>query len=166
MILGMSISTVTTVHVLISFVGIGSGVIVVYGLLKSKAFDGATAIYLVSTVLTSLTGFLFPVEHLLPSHVVGIISLVLLAVAIVARYVLRLAGAWRWIYVVCALIAFYLNVFVAVIQSFSKIPALNTLAPTQKEPPFLVAQLAVLGVFVIIGILGVKKFRVDGVVTV
>lgn len=164
MILGMSTSTFTAVHVLISFVGIGSGVIVVWGLLKSRAFDGATAIYLASTALTSLTGFLFPVEHLLPSHIVGIISLVLLAGAIVARYVLHLAGSWRWIYIVCALTAFYLNVFVAVIQSFQKIPALKALAPTQKEPPFLFAQLAVLALFVILAALAIKKFRVDPMV--
>ena len=165
MILGMSTSTFTAVHVLISFVGIGSGVVVVWGLLKSKAFDGATAIYLASTVLTSVTGFLFPVEHLLPSHVVGIISLVLLSVAIVARYVLHLAGAWRWIYVVCAVMAFYLNAFVAVVQSFLKIPALKALAPTQKEPPFLIAQLAVMALFIVLGVLAVKKFHVDRVAT-
>jgi len=165
MILGMSTSTFTAVHVLISFVGIGSGVIVVYGLLKSRAYDGATAIYLGSTVLTSVTGFLFPVEHLLPSHVVGLISLLLLAAAIVARYVLHLSGPWRWIYVVCVVMAFYLNVFVAVIQSFLKIPALKALAPTQKEPPFLIAQLAVLALFVILGTLAVRKFRVDRMAT-
>ena len=163
--LGMSTSTFTAVHVLISFVGIGSGVIVLYGLLKSRAYDGATAIYLGSTALTSLTGFLFPVEHVLPSHIVGVISLVLLAAAIVARYVFHLGGAWRWIYVVCTVTAFYLNVFVAVIQSFLKIPALHALAPTQKEPPFLIAQLAVLALFVILGTLAVRKFRVGGMAT-
>jgi hypothetical protein len=165
MILGMSTSTFTTVHVLLSFVGIGSGVSVVYGLLNSKAYDGATAIYLASTALTSVTGFLFPVEHVLPSHVVGILSLVLLGIAIVARYALHLAGGARWIYVVSAVIAFYLNVFVAVIQSFMKIPALKALAPTQKEPPFLIVQLVVLALFVIVGALAVKKFRVNGMAT-
>src|ERR1700684_4582365 len=103
MILGMTLSTFTLVHVLISLAGIGSGFIVVYGLLTGKRLEGWTAIFLATTVLTSATGFLFPVEHLLPSHVVGIISLVVLAVAILARYALGLAGAWRWIYVVCAL---------------------------------------------------------------
>src|SRR5271156_7137595 len=98
MVLGMSLSTFTQVHVVISLVGIGSGFIVVYGLLMGKRFDGATAIFLVTTVLTSLTGFLFPVEHLLPSHVIGIISLVVLTVAILARYPLHMAHAWRWIY--------------------------------------------------------------------
>jgi hypothetical protein len=122
MILGMTTSTFTLVHVLLSLVGIGSGFLVVYGMLLGKRFDGATAIFLLTTVLTSLTGFLFPFEHLLPSHVVGIISLVALAVAILARYGLHLAGAWRPLYVVCAVLALYLNVFVLVVQVFLKVP--------------------------------------------
>jgi hypothetical protein len=163
MILGMSTSTFTLVHVLISLAGIGSGFIVVYGLLTRQRLDGWTAFFLTTTVLTSLTGFLFPVEHLLPSHVVGIISLVVLAVAIVARYAQRLAGAWRWIYVVCAVLALYLNSFVAVVQSFLKVPSLKALAPTQKEPPFLVAQLTVMAIFIVLGILAVRKFQVERV---
>jgi len=111
MVLGMSLATFTLVHVLISLAGIGSGFIVLYGLLSSRRFDSWTAIFLATTVLTSVTGFLFPVEHLLPSHIVGIVSLVVLAIAILARYALRLAHAWRWIYVVCAVLALYLNVF-------------------------------------------------------
>lgn len=165
MILGMSTATYTFLHVLISLVGIGSGLVVMFGLLTGKRLDGWTAIFLATTVLTSLTGFLFPVEHLLPSHVVGIISLVVLAVAILARYVFHLEGAWRRIYVVCAVLALYLNSFVAVVQSFLKIPALKALAPTQKEPPFLVAQLAVMALFIVMGILAVKKFRVEQVAT-
>jgi hypothetical protein len=165
MILGMSTATYTLLHVLISLAGIGSGLIVIFGLLTGKRLDGWTAIFLATTVLTSLTGFLFPVEHLLPSHVVGIISLLVLAVAIPARYVFLLADAWRWIYVVGAAMALYLNVFGAVVQAFLKVPALKALAPTQKEPPFLVAQLAVMALFIVLGILGVKKFRVERVVT-
>jgi len=164
MILGMTTSTFTLIHVLISLAGIGSGFIVVYGLLTGKRLGGWTAIFLSTTVLTSLTGFLFPVEHILPSHVVGIISLVVLAVAILARYAFHLSHAWRWVYVVCAVLALYLNTFVAVVQSFLKVPALKALAPTQKEPPFLVAQLAVMAVFVVLGILAVKKFHVERVV--
>jgi hypothetical protein len=163
MILGMTISTFTLVHVLLSLAGIGSGFIVVYGLLTRQRLDGWTALFLTTTALTSLTGFLFPVEHLLPSHVVGIISLVVLAVAIVARYVQRLAGAWRWIYVVCAVLALYLNSFVAVVQSFLKVPSLKALAPTQKEPPFLVAQLAVMAIFMVLGTLAVRRFQVERV---
>jgi hypothetical protein len=165
MILGMSTSTFTLLHVLISLAGIASGLIVVYGLLTAKRLDSWTAIFLTTTVLTSLTGFLFPVEHLLPSHVVGVISLVVLAIAILARYALHLAGPWRWIYVVCALFALYLNCFVAVIQSFLKVAALKALAPTQKEPPFLIAQLALMALFIVLGILAVKKFHADRAAT-
>jgi hypothetical protein len=165
MILGMTTSTFTLLHVLLSLAGIGSGFMVVYGLLAGKRLDGWTAIFLATTVLTSLTGFLFPVEHLLPSHIVGLISLVVLVIAIVARYALGLAGAGRWIYVVCAVLALYLNSFVAVVQSFLKIPALKALAPTQKEPPFLVAQLVVVAIFVVLGILAVKRFRAERAAT-
>ena len=159
MILGMTTSTFTQVHVVISLVGIGSGFIVVYGLLAGKRFDGGTAIFLLSTVVTSVTGFLFPVEHLLPSHVIGIISLVVLAVAILARYLRHLEGAWRSVYVVSAVLALYLNTFVLVVQGFLKVPALHALAPTQKEPSFLGAQLGVMAVFIVLGVLAVKKFR-------
>ncbi len=161
MILGMTTSTFTLVHVLLSLAGIGTGFIVVYGLLTGKRLDGWTVIFLATTVLTSLTGFLFPVDHILPSHIVGIISLVVLAIAIVARYALHLANAGRWIYVVCAMLALYLNSFVAVVQSFLKVPALRALAPTQKEPPFLVAQLAVMAIFIVLGILSVKRFHLE-----
>jgi hypothetical protein len=165
MILGMTTSTFTLLHVLISLAGIGSGFVVVYGLLTRRPLEGWTKIFLATTALTSLTGFLFPVEHLLLSHVVGLISLVALTIAIVARYALHLGGAWRWIYVVCAVLALYLNCFVAVVQSFLKVPALKVLAPTQKEPPFLMAQLAVMAIFVVLGILAVKKFHVGRVAT-
>jgi uncharacterized membrane protein SirB2 len=161
MILGMTVSTFTLVHVVLSLVGIGSGLLVLYGFLKEKRFDGATAIFLATTVLTSLTGFLFPVEHLLPSHIIGILSLVVLGVAIVGRYACRMAGSWRWIYAVCAVVALYLNVFVAVVQAFLKQPTLHALAPTQKEPPFLIAQLVVMVVFIVLGSLAVSRFRLS-----
>jgi hypothetical protein len=160
MILGMTTSTFTLVHVLISLVGIASGFIVVYGLITGKRLDGWTATFLATTILTSVTGFLFPVEHILPSHIIGVISLVVLAAALLARYARHMQHSWRTTYVVCAIVALYLNVFVAVVQSFLKIPPVHALAPTQKEPPFLVAQLAVMAIFVAIGILAVKKFRV------
>lgn len=163
MILGMTLSTFTSVHVLISLIGIASGFLVLDGLLTAKRFDGGTAIFLIFTVLTSATGFLFPFEHLLPSHIVGIISLVLLAIAIAARYGLHMAGAWRWIYVVCAVIALYLNVFVLVAQAFMKVPAVHALAPTQKEPPFLIAQLILMAIFIVLGFFAVKKFHVEPV---
>jgi hypothetical protein len=161
MILGMTTSTYTLVHVVISLIGIGSGVVVMYGLLVGKRMDGGTAIFLASTVLTSVTGFGFPFDHLLPSHIIGILSLVVLAIAIVARYALHLAGPWRSIYVVCPSLALYFNVFVLVAQSFAKVPALKALAPTQKEPPFLVAQLVVLALFIVLTIFATKKFRAE-----
>lgn len=165
MILGMSVATFTLVHVVISLIGIGSGLVVLYGLLVGKRLDSMTAIFLISTALTSITGFGFPFEHLLPSHKVGILSLLILALAIPARYMFRLAGAWRWIYVVGSAVALYLNVFVLVVQSFEKVPSLKALAPTQKEPPFLFTQLAVLLVFAMLTILAAVRFHPNRVRT-
>jgi hypothetical protein len=161
MVLGMSLSTFTLLHVIISLAGIGAGFIVMYGLLNGKRLDGWTAIFLTTTILTSVTGFMFPFEGFKPSYVVGGISLVMLAIAIWARYGGRLAGASRWIYVVTAALALYFNCFVAVVQSFAKIPALTALAPTQKEPPFLVAQLVVLAVFIWLTILATRRFHLE-----
>jgi hypothetical protein len=135
MILGMSTSTFTLIHVLLSVAGIGTGLIVLFGLLAGKRLDGWTAIFLTTTVLTSLTGFLFPIEHLLPSHIFGILSLLVLAVVIPARYVFHLAGAWRGTYVIGAAIALYLNVFVAIVQAFLKVPALKAIAQPRKSRP-------------------------------
>jgi len=159
MILGMTTSTFTLVHVVLSLVGIASGLVVVFGLLAGKRLDGWTALFLVTTVATSVTGFGFPFDHLLPSHKVGIISLPVLAVAILARYAFHLAGGWRRIYVISAVTALYLNVFVGVVQAFRSVPALKALAPNQNEPPFLVAQLLVLVIFIVITILAAKRFR-------
>jgi len=163
MILGMSTATFTLVHVLISVAGIGSGLFVLFGMFLRKRFDGATAIFLATTVLTSVTGFLFPFEHVLPSHIVGVTSLLVLAVAILARYVKDMNGLWRSVYVVSAVISLYLNVFVLVAQIFLKVPAVHELAPTGKEPPFLIVQLIVMALFVVLGILAVKKFRLQPV---
>jgi hypothetical protein len=158
MILGMT--TYTFVHVAISLVGILSGLIVMFGLLAGKRLDGWTALFLVTTAATSLTGFGFPFVKLLPSHIVGVISLVVLAIAILARYAFHLSGAWRAIYVITAMIALYLNVFVLVVQAFLKVPSLHAMAPTGSEPPFLVAQVTVLVLFIVLTVLAVKKFRV------
>jgi len=161
MILGMSISTFTTVHVIISLIGIASGAVVLFGMLSERRFNGLTELFLATTILTSVTGFFFPRDHILPSHIVGIISLVLLAAAVVALNVYRLAGFWRVVYIVCAAMALYLNVFVGVIQAFLKLSFLHSLAPTQSEPPFLVAQILVLAIFVVLGFLSVKRFHPD-----
>lgn len=161
MILGMSTSTFTLVHVLISLAGIGTGFIVLNGMLNGKRLDGWTAIFLTTTVLTNMTGFLFPVERLLPSHIVGTISLVVLALTILGLYVIRLAGAGRLLYVIGSVVALYLNCFVAVVQAFLKIPALHALAPNGNEPPFVVAQLVVMAIFIGLGIRAAKRFRLQ-----
>jgi len=161
MILGMT--TFTFVHVVLSLIGIFSGFVVLAGLLAGKRLDGWTALFLVTTVLTSVTGFLFPFYKFLPSHGIGIVSLIVLAVAIVARYLRRLAGAWCKTYAISAVIALYLNVFVLIAQLFQKVPALKAMAPTQSEPPFLVAQLGCMALFVVFGIGAAIKFRIDTV---
>ncbi|HYA97684.1 MAG TPA: hypothetical protein VEH49_06280 [Methylomirabilota bacterium] len=161
MIFGMTI--LTFVHVALSLIGIATGWIVMLGLLTGKRLDGWTAVFLLTTILTSATGFLFPFHRLLPSHILGIISLVALAIALVARYGRHLAGAWRRIYVITAVLALYLNMFVLVFQAFLKIPSIKALAPTQSEPPFLVAQLAVLALFLVLGIFAAIKFRPEAV---
>ncbi len=161
MVLGMSLSAVTMLHVIISLIGIASGFVVLYGLFGSNRMPGLTALFLLTTILTSATGFLFPFEKLLPSHMIGILSLVLLAIACIALYAMNLAGAWRWIYVVTAMVALYLNVFVLVIQSFLKIGPLHALAPSvpPSEPPFAVVQGIVL-VFFVVAIFGaIRRFR-------
>jgi len=158
MILGMTLSTFTLFHVILSLVGIAAGLIVVYGLVGGKRLDSWTAIFLVFTVLTSVTGFLFPFIHLLPSHIVGVLSLLVLGVAIFARYARRMEGGWRRIYVVCTMVALYLNCFVAVVQAFLKVPALHALAPHGNEPPFLIAQFALLAVFVWLTTVAARRF--------
>ncbi len=155
----MSLATYTLVHVVVSLVGIGSGLVVLLGLLAGKRLNVSTALFLATTVLTSVTGYGFPFLHILPSHVVGAISLVVLAVAIYARYARHLAGGWRVTYVIGAVVALYLNVFVLVVQSFLKVPALHALAPTQSEPPFAVAQLVVLVLFLVLGTLAVRRSK-------
>ncbi len=161
MILGMSLSTFTAVHVIISLIAIVAGIIVLFGLLGSNRMPGLTALFLLTTILTSATGFLFPFEKLLPSHMVGILSLVLLAIACIAFYGMKLSGAWRWIYVVTAMTSLYLNVFVLVIQGFLKVPVLHALAPSvpPSEPPFAIVQGIVLLFFVIVIIGAVRRFR-------
>jgi hypothetical protein len=153
----------TIFHVVLSLIGIGTGFVVVYGLLTANRMDRWTALFLATTLATSLTGFLFPVHKLLPSHIVGILSVLILGLAYLARYKYRMSGAWRVTYVITAVIALYLNCFVAVVQGFKHIPALAVLAPTQTEPPFKVVQLVVLVLFLCLGVFSVKKFRVAAI---
>ncbi len=161
MVLGMSLSAFTTLHVVISLIAIVAGLVVMFGMLGSRRMPALTAIFLLFTILTSATGFLFPFTQLLPSHMIAILSLALLAIACVALYAMKLSGAWRPIYVLTALISLYLNVFVLVIQSFLKVPALHALARSvpPSEPPFAVAQGIVLVFFGVV-IIGVwRRFR-------
>jgi hypothetical protein len=164
MILGMSLSAFVTVHVVISLIAIVAGLIVMFGMLGSKTMPGLTAIFLLLTILTSATGFLIPPlvsDKLLPSHMIGALSLVLLAIACIALYGVKLAGSWRWIYAVTALLALYFNCFVLVIQSFLKIPALTALAPGNPPsgPVFAVVQGIVLVFFVVMIIGAIRRFR-------
>jgi hypothetical protein len=159
MVLGMSLSTFTAVHVAISLIGIVSGLVVMYGLLASKRLDAWTGLFLLTTILTSVTGYFFPFQHLSPGHILGALSLVALAIAVIARYGKRMAGGWRATYVVSACISLYFNVFVLIAQSFMKVPPLHELAPNGSEPPFAIAQGLLLIIFVLLTIFAVKKFH-------
>jgi hypothetical protein len=151
--------TLLTIHVALSLIGIVSGLVVFYEMLMGKQSGGWTVLFLITTILTSVTGFPLPPFGFDPPRAVGVLSLVLLAVAVVALYVFKLAGAWRWLYVITALAALWLNVFVGIIQAFAKLPALHALAPTQSEPPFLITQLVVLVIFVVLGIVALRRFH-------
>ena len=159
MILGMSTAAFTELHVIISLIGIASGIVVVLAMLTAKRVPQMTALFLITTVLTSATGFLFPTTKFDPADGVGVISLIVLAVAILALYVYKLHGAWRWIYVASAVLSLYLNAFVGVVQTFPKIGFFHTLAPTQTEPPFAIAQGILLIVFIGLGIIAARRFR-------
>jgi hypothetical protein len=159
MIFGIPTATFILIHVIISLIGIATGFVVLYGLLTNRLFAGWTALFLAFNVLTDLTGYPIPPFGFDPPRAVGTLSLILLAGAIAALYVFHARHAWRWIFVGSAMAALYLNVFVAVIQSFQKISFLNALAPTQSEPPFLVAQVVVLVIIVGLAIAAVRRFH-------
>jgi hypothetical protein len=156
--LGMSLETFTLVHVVISVIAILSGFVVVFGMLGGKPLNGSTALFLITAVVTSVTALMFPFENVTPGIILGCISLVVLAIAIAARYAFHMTGAWRSVYAALGTLALYLNCFVLVAQAFEKVPALHTLAPAGSEPPFLVAQTVVLAAFVVLGTLAAKRF--------
>ena len=158
-ILGMSLAAFTQFHVALSLIGILSGLVVLLGMLGSKQLNAVTAIFLITTVLTSLTGFLFPYHGVTPGIVIGILSLIALLLAILARYAFHYAGGWRATYVVTSVIALWFNVFVLIVQSFEKVPFLHALAPTQTESPFKITQIVVLAVFIVLGVRAVRKFH-------
>lgn len=153
----------TFVHVVISLIAILTVITAVFGMIAGKRLDGLTAIFLTTTALTSITGFFFPFHKVTPGIILGIISLAVLAIAVPARYVKHLAGAWRKTYAVTSTIALYLNVFVLVAQLFMKVPALHALAPTGSEPPFAISQLVVLAIFIALGIAAALKFQPEPV---
>lgn len=157
----MLLSTFTLFHVVLSLAGILSGLVVMYGLLTSQRFERWTAIFLATTLITSLTGFLFPFHGFKPSYVVGILSVILLAIALAARYRFHLEGGWRKTYALTAVAALYLNVFVLIVQLFEKVPALKALAPTQSELPFTLTQLLTLIAFVVLGYFAAVRFHVS-----
>jgi hypothetical protein len=161
MIFGMT--AFTFFHVLLSLIGIFTGFIALFGMIAGKRLDGWNGIFLLTTALTSITGFFFPFHGVTPGIIVGVISLVVLAVAIPARYVKHLAGAWRKIYAVTASIALYLNVFVLIAQLFMKVPSLHVLAPTGSEPPFLISQVVVMAIFIVLTIAAAIKFHPEAV---
>jgi hypothetical protein len=159
MILGMSISAFTTLHVIISLFAIAIGLVWVADLLRGRQSGPIAGLFLLTTILTSVTGFLFPITALTPAVIFGIISLVALTFAVLALYVFGLRGLWRPVYLVTAVFSLYLNVFVAVVQAFQKIPAFNAFAPTQSEPPFAIAQTIVLVLAIVVGWLAVRRFH-------
>jgi hypothetical protein len=158
MILGLTVKTFTQFHVLLSLIGIVSGIIVAFAMLSAKRVSKTTSIFLITTAATDLTGFLFPMPFD-PADAVGIISLVFVALATLSLYSGKLLGAWRWVYVVSALVSLYLNCFVLVVQSFQKVPFFHALAPTGKEPPFAAAQGVVLILFLGLGFAALRKFH-------
>jgi len=159
MIIGLSLENFTILHVIISLVAIVSGLVVLVGMLRASRLPGWTALFLATTILTSVTGFMFPISGVTPAIVLGLISIVILVIALAALYLKQLSGAWRWIYVTTALAALYFNVFVLIVQAFQKVPALLKLAPTQSEPPFQIAQGVTLLAIVILGTMAVRRFR-------
>ncbi len=159
MILGLSTANFTVLHVISNLIAIVSGPVVLFGMLGSRRLPGWTALFLLTTIPTSVTGFLFPIHGFTPAIAVGVVSLLVLAVALTALYGKHLAGAWRWIYVAMAVTALWFNVFVLIVQSFQKLAALEPLAPTQSEPPFLIAKALALAFFVLLGILAAVRFR-------
>lgn len=161
MILGMS--TFTLFHVVLSLIGILAGFIAVFGMIGGKRLDGWTAVFLTTTALTSITGFLFPFHGVTPGIILGILSLIVLAVAVPARYVKHLAGAWRKTYAITATIALYFNVFVLIAQLFAKVPALHAMAPKENEPPFLISEGVVMILFIVLAIASAIKFHPEPV---
>jgi len=159
MILGLSLAQFTFIHVALSFIGIGSGFFLMFEFLTSRNLRILTALFFLSTIGTSLTGFLFPNKAVTPGIVLGVLSMIVLILALYAQYAKKLVGPWRGTYVISVCVAFYFNFFVLVAQAFAKVPALKQVAPTMASPAFGLAQLVLLFIFVLLTIRAVKKYR-------
>jgi len=159
MTLGLSISAFTTLHVILSLLGIGAGIVAIFGLIGGRLLKGWTEIFLITTALTSITGFMFPFHGVTPAIILGVLSMIVLLLAAIALYGGKLAGASRGLYVITASLALYFNVFVLFAQLFAKVPALKAIAPTQSSPAFGVTQLVVMAVFIALTIRAFKRFR-------
>jgi hypothetical protein len=159
MILGMSVGAFTTLHVIISLVAIVSGLLVLFAMLANRPTDGLTGFFLLTTILTSVTGFFFHSKAIGPPHIVGVISLIVLAISLLALYGRRLVGIWRPVYIITAVVALYLNCFVGVVQAFQKVAFLHALAPNGSEPPFAAVQGATLLLFIVLGYLAVRRYQ-------
>jgi hypothetical protein len=157
MILGLT--TYAWIHTLLSLVAIVAGIVVVKALLDSRMPGGWTALYLVTAIATSATGFGFPFVRLIDSYYLGAASLVVFALVLLARYAFSLAGVWRWVYALGMVLGLWFLVVVLIAQAFKKVPALTAMAPTQAEPPFLVVQLVALAILGVVAIAAVRKFR-------
>ncbi len=155
----MILQIYTIIHTLLSLVAIVTGFVVLFGLLGGDRLDGWTKWFLITAVATTVTAFFFPFHGVTPAFKLGIISAIVLAITIYARYSRDLAGGWRWIYVIGAVVSLYFNVFVLIVQSFEKIPALHAMAPTQTEQPFKITQLVALALFVLLTIVSVVRFH-------
>ncbi len=153
------VTTLVGFHTVVSLIALAAGVVVVLGMAGNAAMPGLSALFIATAVITSATGFLFPVDRILPSHIFGVVSLIALAAAILGRYAFGFAGKWRVTYALCIVLATYLDAFVAVVQTFLKVPAAHALAPTQTEPPFAIAQGLLLLIFAILAVLAARRFR-------
>ncbi|BDG72157.1 hypothetical protein [Roseomonas fluvialis] len=160
--MNFDVMTLTGSHTVLSLVALGAGIIVILGMASARDLPGWAALFLATAVATSATGFLFPVAGILPSHIFGVVSLVALAAAMLGRYRHGFAGRWRITYVLCVVLATWLDAFVAVVQVFLKVPAATALAPTQADPPFAIAQGITLVVFVVLAVLAARRFRPAG----
>lgn len=159
MILGMSLALFTEAHVAISLIGIATGFLVIFGMMAGNKMVLWTELFLITTALTSITGFMFPFKGVTPGIVIGILSVILLLFAVIARYGGHLAGGWRGTWVISAVVAQFFNFLVLVVQSFEKVPALHALAPTGKEMPLKVAQVLTLVLFIVLGVVAYRKFH-------